>query len=76
MIARALLRQDLSIEQYARVAVFLHNMIEADPLIRERHLNPTALLSYAFATLLPTNISGLRHTLTHSQPLLSALTAG
>lgn len=75
MIARAILRQHLSTDQYARVAVFLHNIIEADPLISERHLNPTALLSYVFATLLPTDVSGLRHTLTHSQPLLSALIA-
>lgn len=74
-IARAMLRQDLSNDQFARVAVFLHNIIEAEPLIVERHLNAAALLAYTFATLLPTSISNLHHTLTHSQPLLSALTA-
>ena len=76
MIARAALRQNLAIEQFAQVGVFLHNLIEADALISERHLNPTALLSYTLATLLPPDISGMRHTLTHSQPVLAALLPG
>ena len=76
MIARTAMRQNLSNDQFAQVAVFLHNLIEAEALISERHLNPTALLSYTFTALLPSGVSGLRHTLTNSQPLLGALLPG